>query len=186
MAYIDDYGKASGPIKIRNIWMQVASTESWEDNTKKERHAIVFSQSKKDTYKNSESEYLAPLIAGTPVFGIDANGKEYAPENSVVTIKWLKNYVTFSAGQNPFNPDMYASVESVRELQEQVEKNTSNINLLLQRTSALEALTKEHTSAIIQNQNNINKNAQDIKSHQENPFPNGVIFICGGATIDIE
>lgn len=204
MPYISDSGRAIGGICLDTTWVQPLKIEYLGNNniTKTKRYLTISNSKLKEFNATNDIIKLAPVIAASPDYGFhtgtltlpDGTTQEGlvcdAPENSLVTIKWLMTYAAIDPGTTTFNPDLFVTLDQLIVIQNKLDDNTKKIEI---NTESIELIKQElvdinsqldiNTENIDTNTANIAQNAEDIKNLQENPFPDGLWLICGGANL---
>lgn len=168
MSYINSYGQSVGPISIDTTWLSTRAIPVYTNKDESQKYNyICFSYNK--NFSTTDTDQLAPLYARTPSWGSYINEENKlvpcAPLNSVATIQWVMEYASLSPGEQPgFDVNDFVTINQLQnakdELNSKIATNTRNISI---------------------NASNISKNTIEINNIKENPFPNGLWLMCGGA-----
>lgn len=178
MGYLSNKGVLAGPIQIPST---VDSQATW---IVQEGSNLYFSQVAKRP--QTVDQYGTTLWAKTSLEGYN-DPKEC--QNMVATVGWVMQ--NFKSESLPtFSPNDFVSIPLYNELVARVEKDEDDILDLQQRVLVLENTSNIFRNDIQTNKNNIQINATNIEKlrndftkYVDDPFPNGVIFIAGGAEV---
>lgn len=175
MSYVSKEGIVAGPLKISSL---SDSNGTWLVQDGKNLHFV----SKKDRPSN-DNTHNTILWAKTSLEGYD-DVKEC--QNMVATVGWVMQ--NFKSENLPtFSPNDYITIELYDELKARIVKTENNIASIQIQVNRLETKTKEidtNKEAIKINANNIQLLRNDFTNYVESPFPNGVIFVAGGAEVE--
>lgn len=164
MDFISSSGVMAGPIQLNGnnhsdngkVWLTVG------DNG----YVTAAHFCKTRSIPLTSAENYFPIFAATPSYTEDTWDHV---KQAVATMEWVASNFTSSGGEVPaFNPSDYVKATDFKTLSKEVEQIADDIKLLENKSDQ------------------IDKNKQDIKALQDytkNPFPDGVIFIAGGAEV---
>lgn len=194
MGFIDNYGKAAGPIQIGSSgpWLITNKITAMEQEFPVKYLTVsnnaTLNISNLDSFTNAND--LVTLRSRTPLLGTyktTSGNMPYADLNAVATVKWVMAYASLDPGDRAIDLDSYVDYTAFNSALVRI---TTLENASAELEYDLDALTDQFNSFVAHADDEFVSHVRDgfdtwkttVNNYMAEPFPSGLLLQCGSAT----